>query len=133
MVKRSAKLTEGFEDVRSGVICVVPVGLVPFRALLAPLPLLLVARLASVAPPPVVALGNVHANVHGVVTCHGTTGRMQITFTVEKGNDINPEPPLIHIFPRPNKNRGGRPVWFGGAETGRWRFVGLLREKYAVS
>lgn len=43
------------------------------RAVLRPFPFLLVAGLASVASPPVVALRNVHANVHGVVTCRGTT------------------------------------------------------------
>lgn len=37
--------------------------------MLGSLPLVLVAGLASVASPPVVALGNVHADVHGVVTC----------------------------------------------------------------
>lgn len=36
------------------------------------------AGLASVASPPVVALGNVHADVHGVVTCQNTTEEMQV-------------------------------------------------------
>lgn len=59
------ELTQRFEDV---CIEFVSVGLVTLGTVLRPLPLLLVAGLASVAPPPVVALRNVHANVHSVVT-----------------------------------------------------------------
>lgn len=63
------ELTQRFEDVCVGFIYV---GLVLLRNVLGPFSLLFVAGLASVAPPPVVALGNVHANVHSVVTCHST-------------------------------------------------------------
>lgn len=56
-----------------------------------PFPLLLVARLAAVASSPVVALGNVHANVHSVVTCRdNTTEGAAGQITLEKGNYINP-------------------------------------------
>lgn len=67
--------------------------------MLHPLALLLVAGLAAVASPPVVALGNVHADVHSVVTCQdmatgrvgegrgGATGQIML----ETGNYINPK------------------------------------------
>lgn len=62
-------LTERLEDVGRGLVYVVDVRLVALGAVLHSLALLLVAGLAAVASPPVVALGNVHADVHGVVTC----------------------------------------------------------------
>lgn len=67
-----SELTERFEDACAGLIGVLRVGFVPFRTVFAPFSLLLVAGLASVVPSPAVALGNVHANVHGVMTCHDT-------------------------------------------------------------
>lgn len=67
-------LTERLEDVGGGLVHIVDVRLVALGAVLHPLALLLVAGLAAVAPPPVVALGNVHADVHGVVTCQGGGG-----------------------------------------------------------
>lgn len=66
-------LTERLEDVGGGLVHIVDVQLVALGAVLHPLALLLVAGLAAVAPPPVVALGNVHADVHGVVTCQDNT------------------------------------------------------------
>lgn len=66
-------LTERLEDVGGGLVHIVDVRLVALGAVLHPLALLLVAGLAAVAPPPVVALGNVHADVHGVVTCQDNT------------------------------------------------------------
>lgn len=83
-----SELTERFEDVCGGFIGVLPIRLVAFRALLNPLPLLLVARLASVAPPPVVALGNVHANVHGVVTCHNATQQRELQIRLHSQKEI---------------------------------------------
>lgn len=93
-------LTERLEDVGGGLVDVVGVRLVALGVVLHPLALLLVAGLAAVASPPVVALGNVHADVHSVVTCQEeATGRVggggtegaagQIT--LETGNYINPK------------------------------------------
>lgn len=79
-------LTEGLEDVGGGLIYVVGVGLVALGAVLHPLALLLVAGLATVAPPPVVALGNVHANVHSVVTCQDIATRR--VGSLEKGQRV---------------------------------------------
>lgn len=60
-----------------GLVDVVGVRLVGLGVVLHPLALLLVAGLAAVASPPVVALGNVHADVHSVVTCQDeATGRV---------------------------------------------------------
>lgn len=79
------ELTQRFEDVCAGFI---GVGLVPLSTVLGPFPFLLVAGLASVASPPVVALWNVHANVHSVVTCRSTTQetRKASEITVTKGS-----------------------------------------------
>lgn len=86
------ELTERLEDVCRGLVHIVAVRLVTFRAVVGPFPPLLVARLAAVASPPVVALGNVHANVHSVVTCRdNTTEGPAGQITLEKGNYINPE------------------------------------------
>ena len=71
----SSELTEWLEDVRDGFIGGLPVRLVSLRAVLGSFPLVLVAGLASVASPPVVALGNVHADVDGVMTCSDTVQR----------------------------------------------------------
>lgn len=68
----SPRLTERFEDAH---VYILPVGLGPFCALFRSFPLLLVARPASVAPPPVVALGNVDTDVHSVMTCHNIKQR----------------------------------------------------------
>lgn len=88
-------LTERLEDVGGGLVHIVDVRLVALGAVLHPLALLLVAGLAAVAPPPVVALGNVHADVHGVVTCQDNTtsgwGGATGQITLETGNYINPE------------------------------------------
>lgn len=90
-----AGLTERFEDVGGGFIHVFPVWLVAFCAVFDPFPLLLVAGLASVASPPVVALGNMHANVHSVVTCHNTIQYTALQWTQIRlhslGNHIHPE------------------------------------------
>ena len=76
-------LTEGHEDVGRGLVCVLAVRLVSaLHIKLHPLPLLLVAGLASVTSPAVVALGHVHADIHRVVTCHSTGDAGQITTTV---------------------------------------------------
>lgn len=75
------ELTERFENVGRGLIRRLPVRLVALGAVLGFLPLLLVAGLASVASPAVVALGNVHANVHSVVTCHNTMEKRKHTHT----------------------------------------------------
>lgn len=72
---RSVTLTEGLEDARAGLVVVLrvrPVGGVLRRTLLP----LLVARPPAVAPPTPVALGHVHTDVNGVVTCQrGQTER----------------------------------------------------------
>lgn len=65
---RSVTLTEGLEDAVAGLVVVLrvrPVGGVLRRTLLP----LLVARPPAVAPPTPVALGHVHTDVNGVVTC----------------------------------------------------------------
>lgn len=87
------ELTQRFENVCLGFIYV---GLVSLRAVLGPFPLLLVAGLASVAPPPVVALGNVHANVHSVVTCHGTTQQRDRTSDYSRKSMCVCDNNLIH-------------------------------------
>ena len=76
-------LTEGHEDVGGGLVCILAVRLVSaLHIQLHPLPLFLVARLASVTSPAVVALGHVHADVHRVVACHSTGDAGQIRTTV---------------------------------------------------
>lgn len=65
---RSVALTEGLEDAVAGLVVVLrvrPVGGVFRQTLLT----LLVARPPAVAPPTAVALGHVHTDVNGVVTC----------------------------------------------------------------
>lgn len=61
-------LTEGLEDAIAGLVVVLrvrPVRGVLCRTLLP----LLVSRTPAVAPPTPVALGHMHTNVNGVVTC----------------------------------------------------------------
>lgn len=72
-------LTEGLEDAVAGLVVVLrvrPVRGVLRRALLP----LLVSRTPAVAPPTPVALGHMHTNVNGVVTCmEGTEGKREST------------------------------------------------------
>lgn len=65
------RLTERFEDTGAGVV--LPIRLVSLCAVLGALPLFLVTGLAPVASPPVVALGNVDADVDCVVACDRRT------------------------------------------------------------
>lgn len=83
-------LTQGFEDRFAGgrLVRGLAVRLVAFGAVLGSLLLLLVAGLASVASPAVEALGDVHADVDGVVTCQGarsTTKGSAAQITLTKG------------------------------------------------
>lgn len=64
-------LTERFEDARAGIV--LPIRLVSLCSMFGPLPLFLVTGLAPVASPPVVALGNMDADVDCVVACDSMT------------------------------------------------------------